>query len=487
MTPAVEVELHVDGGVRLAGPVDRLCRPADVMRAGHAEPLAGRQLADPLAPAARLLHAVEALGEPVAVHHQVVGGAGRRVQQILAPHLERVEPEFARHAIDQHFEGVPHGDRAMPAHRSAGRQVRVDAIAVIFDRRDVVDAVQERARIEDGDDAVAGVGAAALGHFCFARRHAAVFLHAETDAHRSLRAGAVGDEILLARQLHHHLALGGAGEQRGDELEIERLHARAETAADERLDDPDLRLVHGEAARQHQMQVVRHLGDALHGEAAGEQIVFGERRMQLDLRVVDLRAVDIDLAHEIGFGEATRHVAERVVHLPFEIARLGVVDEDCARRKRGFRRVVGRQLPHLELDQIERALGGVRVDRRHRRNRLAAVAHLVARERIFVHRDRQHAIGVRAVRAGDDGDDAVKRARLRHVEPENLAMADRTAEDAADKRVGMVEIGRVARLAGDLLDAVDERNAPPQSLELRRNVVHRAASAAVCTDSTIFT
>ena len=38
-------------------------------------------------------------------------------------------------------------------------------------------------------------------------------------------------------------------------------------------------------------------------------------------------------------------------------------------------------------------------------------------------------------------------------------VADRAAEDAADQRVGVVEIGRIAGLAGDLLDAVDERNA----------------------------
>ena len=179
---AVEVELEIDHRVRLAGAVDRLGGAADIMRAGHAEPLAGRQLAEPLAPAARALDLVEAFVEAVAVHRQVVHRAHRRLQQIGAAHGERIEPEFARHAVDQAFEGVAHVDRAVPAHGAAGRQIGVDAVAVVFDRGNVVDAVQQRAGIENGDDAVAGIGAAALHHLAFAGGHAPVFVHAELRA-----------------------------------------------------------------------------------------------------------------------------------------------------------------------------------------------------------------------------------------------------------------------------------------------------------------
>ena len=238
---AVEIELEIDHRVRLAGPMDRLGGAADVMRAGHAETLARRQLADALAPAARPLDLVETFGEPVAVHHQIVHGAGRRVQQIGAAHRERVEPEFARHAVEQAFEGVAHVDRAVAAHGAAGRQIGVDAIAVVFDRGNIVDALQQRAGIENGDDAVAGISAAALHHLAFAGGDPPVSAHAELEPDVGLRPRAVGEEILLARQLHHDLAGRGAGEQRGDDLEIQHLDARAETAADERLDHADAR------------------------------------------------------------------------------------------------------------------------------------------------------------------------------------------------------------------------------------------------------
>ena len=188
--------------------------------------------------------------------------------------------------------------------------------------------------------------------------------------------------------------------------------------------------------------------------------------MRLDLRMVDFGAADLLLAHEIGRGKARAHVAERVMDFALEIARLVVVQQHGARRARRRRRVIGGQLLHLEFDQVERALGGLRVDRGHRGDRLAAIAHAPARERIFVHGDRQHAVSVRAVVAGHHREHAVERARLADVEPDDLAVADRAAEDAADQRVGMVEIGGIAGAAGDLLDAVDQRNAAARFLTL---------------------
>ena len=73
---AVEVQLEVDHRVRLAGPVDRLGGAADIMRAGHAEALARRQLAEALAPAAGALDLVEAFRQSVAVDHQIVHACG---------------------------------------------------------------------------------------------------------------------------------------------------------------------------------------------------------------------------------------------------------------------------------------------------------------------------------------------------------------------------------------------------------------------------
>ena len=160
--------------------------------------------------------------------------------------------------------------------------------------------------------------------------------------------------------------------------------------------------------------------------------------MRLDLGVIDLGAADsVASRTRSAAAKPAAHIAELVVDLALEVARLVVVQQHRARGARFLRRVVGRKLAHLELDQPQRALGGLGVDRRHGRDRLAAVAHPLARQRVFVHGDRQHAVGVRAVVAGDDGHDAWQRPRLRHVEPNDLAVAHRAAEDPADQRIGV--------------------------------------------------
>ena len=160
-------------------------------------------------------------------------------------------------------------------------------------------------------------------------------------------------------------------------------------------------------SRDHQVQIVADLRHRLHGEAAGCRIEFSQTRVRLDLRVVDLGAIEPFLAHQIGVGEALADVAELMMDVAFEIARLVVVQQHGVRRARCFGRIIGRQLLHLEIDQRQRPLGRLRIDRRDRRDRLAAIAHAAARQRIFVHGDRQHAVSMRTVVAGDDRDHAV--------------------------------------------------------------------------------
>ena len=115
---AVEIEFQLHGGVRLAGPVHGLGGARDVVRAGKAEALLlarpGRgELALARLPAALFFHPVDALGQAVAVHHQVVVGEGRRVEIVGAPHGQRIEPHLA----------LPSG-RAGSRRRSARRPCR---------------------------------------------------------------------------------------------------------------------------------------------------------------------------------------------------------------------------------------------------------------------------------------------------------------------------------------------------------------------------
>ncbi len=397
---AIPVELDVDDRIRLPRPVDRFGRPTHVVGARDAKTLAGRQLPSALMPGTGSFHAIEALPEPVAVDHEVIGCAGRGLEQVGAAYCERIEMQLACHAVEQHFKGMTHIDCAVPAHRAARRQVGVHPIAVIFHRGNIVQTLQQCAGIENSDDAVASVGPAALHDFAFAGGHATVLLHPELQVGRRLRPAAMGQEALLAREFHQHLALRCARQQRRYDLEIENLDARTETAADEWLNEPDVRLVHLQAARQHEVQVVGDLRHALHGQAAGQRVEVRERGMQFHLRMIDFGAVDRRLAHQIGRCEACGDIAKDVVYRALDVAWLVVVQERGVRCARVLGCVVGRQRAHLEFYQFERACRGSRVDRRNRRYGLADVAHFVACQRIFIHGDRQHAIGVRAIGAG---------------------------------------------------------------------------------------
>ena len=185
----------------------------------------------------------------------------------------------------------------------------------------------------------------------------------------------------------------------------------AEAAADERLDHADARLVHLQAARQHQVQVVGHLRDrccmvrrSAHGSysasAACSSICAWLTSAQSMLT------------------SRTRSAAAKPARRRRRCGAPGVRGCPACRRatrvasgaRAACARVIAGQFAHFELDQVERALRGRRIDRSDGRDRLAAIAHLVARQRILVLRDRQHAVGVLAVFAGDDCDHA-RRAR----------------------------------------------------------------------------
>ena len=101
------------------------------------------------------------------------------MQKVCPAHHEGVEPEFARHTIEQAFECMARIDRAVAAHGSARRQIGVDAIAIVFDRRNIVDALQQCAGIKNGDDPIPGISAAALRDFALASGDPPVAAHAE--------------------------------------------------------------------------------------------------------------------------------------------------------------------------------------------------------------------------------------------------------------------------------------------------------------------
>jgi hypothetical protein len=89
-------------------------------------------------------------------------------------------------------------------------------------------------------------------------------------------------------------------------------------------------------------------------------------------------------------------------------------------------------------------------------DRVADVAHLVARQREFVLRDRDHAVGHVAFVAGDHGAHAGQGQRLADIDFEQFGVGVGAAQELADQGAVGRQVGGVARGAGDLLDAVDQ-------------------------------
>ena len=157
----------------------------------------GQAVGPLLLPAARLLDPVDAFRQAVGIHHQVVLGEGRRFQIVPPAHLDRVEAQGFRHLVEQRLEYKARVDRAVAAEGAAGRGVAEHPPADIADILQVVDRVEQRAGIEDRDDAVARMGAAALVVLQFDAGDLAVLGHADLEPQVGLRPAAMGDEGLL--------------------------------------------------------------------------------------------------------------------------------------------------------------------------------------------------------------------------------------------------------------------------------------------------
>ena len=335
------------------------------------------------------------------------------------------------------------------------------------------------------------MGAAALDAFAFDAGDDAVLAHADLELDVGLRPAAMGDEGFLAVDHDAHAAADLAGEQRGDQLDIERLGAAAKTAADMGLDHADARHVHGEDLRQHQVHVVRHLGRGVHGNAITHHVVVGDRGVHLHLVLAHLGAIVGAFADQVGRRKGRRDIAELEQNVALEILRFSVVNSDGVRRHRFGRRVIGRQFAHLQLDTPQRFLRRRIVDRGDGSDRLAAIAHPIARQRVLAARDRQHAKSLVAVGAGDDGFHARQLCRLRDVDFKNFGVRIRAAKNPSRQHSRRNEIGGVFGAAGNFLRAIDHRHVVADVMR-RHDLIHgetpaACSATACCTASMILT
>jgi hypothetical protein len=153
--------------------------------------------------------------------------------------------------------------------------------------------------------------------------------------------------------------------------------------------------------------------------------------------------------------------------------------------------VIGRQLADGELDPAQRFLGRCVVDRRNGGERLAAIAHPLARQHMFSARDRKNAKGFVAFGASDDRFDARQFRRLGHVDVEDFRMRIGTAENPPGQHSWQDQIGGIFGAPGNFFRAVDHRHVAADIMR-RHDLVHgvnpAAQSTAACfTASMIFT
>ena len=187
-----------------------------------------------------------------------------------------------------------------------------------------------------------------------------------------------------------------------------------------------------------------------------------------------------------------------MIHIARNIARLVIVQlKGFGSARTGGVKVRWQRL-QIEHDGGQRRARRRLVDGSNSGNRLAAVAHTFARQRKFVLRNRDHAIGHIAHITGDDGVHARHGLGAADVDAADARMRQRAAQNSANQRVARGQIGRVARLARDFFDAVDQRLAHTNSvLHVGRSAVFgihdvaqvgaASAAAAACTDSMILT
>ena len=215
----------------------------------------------------------------------------------------------------------------------------------------------------------------------------------------------------------------------------------------------------------------------MHGHAVALGVVVGDRRVHLHLVLAHLGAIVGALAHQIGGGEGRLDIAELEINVALDIVRAVVVKVDGIGRHRRPRGVIGGQFADFELDAPQRFLRGRIVDGGHGGDRLAAIAHPVARQRMLGARDRQHAEGLVAIGAGDDRLHARQLRRLGNVDVENFGVRIGAAEDAPGEHARRDKIGGVFGASGNLFRAVDHRHVVADGMR-RHDLVHGDAPAA---------
>ena len=230
-------------------------------------------------------------------------------------------------------------------------------------------------------------------------------------------------------------------------------HLAAEAAARQRRHDIELVGRHAERACDHPAAVVVHRRVALDGEAAHAVIEARHGAHRLQRLAARARPAEAALDDQIGGREILLHRPEGELALERDIgvATRGVQDGIACRGQRLFGIDDRGQRFVFDLDQIAGVLGDVAILRRHRRHRLADVAHSVMGDHRLEHRRArpggERVADFRGIGAGHHAKDAGERLSLAHVDGDDPGMGMGAPQHRRVRHLGQIHVVGIDPLA----------------------------------------
>ena len=397
-------------------------------------------------------------------------------------------PELLGDLVELHFLAEARLRRAVAALGSARRLVGEDAACLEAVAGQLVGHRLQCAGVEGARDAVRPVAAAVDQRLQMHPCELAVIHHAGAESHQHRMPAAVHVEDFLAREADLHRAAEHQRRFRDHRLVIAHVALAAEAATVRRRDHAQVRGRDAQHAGEHAMHVVRNLSARPQRELA-IGIQRRDRGVLLDREMgVALEEEEI-LEDVVGPGERLPDVAELERLEAMDVPPLAVVvDPRLGAGERLLGRGDGRERRVLHVDQVERLERRQLVLRDHRRDRVADIADVLGRERIFVLRHREDAEGDREVLAGQHELHAGVGGGARRVDRRNQRVRQTGAQQLAVEHPRERDVVGEARLPGDLRPAVDSpaRLADDREPALRAHFrSSRRRSAAASTPSKI--
>ncbi len=426
---------------------------------------------------------------------------GRAVQcldavlgRILFAQCQRVDAELVGQFIEAALDPV---GRVRRAGSAIGGDLRAIADDIVAGDLGVWDVVHRKGAHAARPDRRAREGASLVFEHGLGRGQPAILLGPELDLDDRTRRRPGAAEHLLAAHNHLDRPAGHLRHRQGQRLEINQGLA-AKAAADLGRDRADLRDVDAEQfgaiGAHHELALARAPDRAL--------AVRGDRHhagMRLDIGLVHRRVRIAPLDDDVGVAEPGVDVAlGEADHLGDvrSVRRLGIdtlgkeiVVQD---RRIGLHRLFDvddmRQHVVFDLDQLAGLLGDRRRGRRHRRDGVTVIKHLVARQAVarqvakvhrpladkgLLRRDR------REILRGYHRLDAGQCPRLLGIDRHDPRMGMGAALDLAPEHAGHDHVGAEIGAAGDLVDPVRaDRTGADDLLQFLRHIRHEMLTPA---------